>query len=136
MLLFDIHVTSGGSSGTVPVRVPVSQLGHWAETGAVAIKATYFSADTAPIGFIALPPTDSKASRKAPNPPILALRSYLCVIYFTSRGLLARTDGAGVDILKQPFWAEALPRQQRSWFILSSGRTPWACGLMPLSNLL
>ena len=61
---------------TVPVRVTISQLGHWTETSAMAIRATYFSADTVPIGFIVLPPTDPNAALKAPNPPIVALRSY------------------------------------------------------------
>jgi hypothetical protein len=60
----------------------------------------------------------------------------MCAIYTTSHDLLVRTDGAGVDVLKQPFWAEALPRQQQTWIILPSGRTPWACGLIPPSSLL
>ena len=75
--MFDVHATSGASPVTVAVRVPISQLGHWAETSAVAIRATYFSADTTPIGFIVLPPTDPNAALKALNPPIVALRSYL-----------------------------------------------------------
>lgn len=74
-LSFEIQITSGDSSETLSVRVPVTQLGHWSGTGTVAIKASYFSPDTTPIGFIALPPTDSIAP-KAPSPPILALRSY------------------------------------------------------------
>jgi hypothetical protein len=74
-LLFDIQITSGDFSETLSVRLPVTQLGHWSETVTVAIKASYFSPDTAPIGFIALPPTDSIAP-KTPSPPILALRSY------------------------------------------------------------
>lgn len=76
-LSLDVHVTSGGSSETISVRVPVTQLGHWSGTGAVAIKASYFSPDTAPIGFIALPPSDSIAPPKALSTPILALRSYI-----------------------------------------------------------
>ena len=75
--MFDVHATSGASLVTVAVRVPISQLGHWAEPSAVAIRATYFSADTTPIGFIVLPPTDPNAALKALNPPIVALRSYL-----------------------------------------------------------
>ena len=115
---------------TVPVRVPISQLDHWAEMGAAAIRATYFSADTAPIGFIVVPPTDPNAALKALNPPIVALRSYLInLIHATSHVFPAETDGAGADIFAQPFWVEAMPRQQRSWFILPSGRTSWACVL-------
>ncbi|KAI0005870.1 hypothetical protein BJV74DRAFT_761059, partial [Russula compacta] len=105
-LSFDVHVTADGSSETISVRIPVFQLSHWSRTGDMVIKASYFSTDTAPIGFIVLPPTDSNTPLGAPSPPILALH------------------GAGVDI-QQPFWAQAVPRQQRSWVILPSGRTPW-----------
>jgi len=57
-------------------------------------------------------------------------RYWPCVCIFTNAVLprlthLLQTDGAGVDVLKQPFWAESLPRQQRSWIIMPSGRTPW-----------
>ena len=77
-LSFDVHLTSGGSSETLSVRVPITQLGHWSETGgAVAIKASYFSADIVPLGFVALPPADLNAPVKIPRPPILALRSYI-----------------------------------------------------------
>ena len=38
---------------------------------------------------------------------------------------LERTDGAGVDIFKLPFWVDAIPRQERSWVILPEGRSPW-----------
>ena len=76
-LSFDIHVTSGGSLETLSVRVPVTQLGHWSKSGVVAIKASYFSPDVAPIGFITLPPTDPIPPLKAPSSPILALRSYI-----------------------------------------------------------
>ena len=75
-LSLDIRVASGGSSETLSVRVPVTQLGHWSGTGAAAIKASYFSSDTTPVGFITLPPKDSISPLKA-SPPILALRSYL-----------------------------------------------------------
>jgi hypothetical protein len=94
----------------------------------MAIKATYFSIDTTPIGFIALPPTNLNAL-DVPNPPILALRSYiLWVIHTPSHAFPAKIDGAGVDIFKEHLWIEP---QQRSWVILPSGRTPWACGFMP-----
>ena len=39
--------------------------------------------------------------------------------------LLCRTDGAGVDIFKQTFWADAVPRHERSWVIIPEGRGPW-----------
>ena len=136
-LSFDIHVTSGGSSETLSVRVPVTQLGHWSKSGVVAIKASYFSPDAVPIGFITLPPTNPIPPLKAPSPPILALRSYIYQCGdVTSHASSARTDGAGVDIFKLPFWAESLPRQQRSWVILPSGRTPWVCCPMPSWSLV
>jgi len=34
-------------------------------------------------------------------------------------------DGAGVDIIDQTFWADSLPRQDRAWVIIPSGRTSW-----------
>ena len=75
VLSFDLHLTSGGSEATLSVSVSVSQLAHWSRTRTVAIKASYFTADRAPIGFIVLPPTDPNApSKAASNPPILALR--------------------------------------------------------------
>ena len=75
-LSFDVSI---GTLAAFSVRVPVTQLGHWSGTGAAAtsIKASYFSPDMAPIGFIALPPTDSIAPLKAPTSPILALRLYI-----------------------------------------------------------
>ncbi|KAF8503727.1 hypothetical protein F5888DRAFT_1864250, partial [Russula emetica] len=106
-LSLDVIIVSVGLSWAFSVRIPVTQLGHWSGTGAAAIRASYFSLDTGPVGFIALPPTNSIALLKAPTSPILALH------------------GAGVDVLKQPFWVESLPRQQRSWIIVPSGRTPW-----------
>jgi hypothetical protein len=77
MLSFDAIIVSAGPSWAISVRVPVIQLGHWSGTSAAAIRASYLSPDTAPIGFIALAPTDSIAPLKAPTSPILALRLYI-----------------------------------------------------------
>jgi hypothetical protein len=69
-------------------------------------------------------------------------RSLLCVSILTeccgatSHGSPARTDGSGLDIFKQSIWVEAVPRQQRSWVIFASGRTPWVCRRTPSLNLL
>jgi hypothetical protein len=77
-LSLNVSVVSVGPLWTFSVRVPVTQLGYWSGTGAAAsIRASYFSPDTAPIGFITLPPTDSIAPLKAPALPILALRLYI-----------------------------------------------------------
>jgi hypothetical protein len=127
-LSFKVHAqaTSGGTSLVLVTQVSVSRLGHWSGTGTVAIKASYFSADRTPIGFIVLPPTDSNAPSRSPCPPILALRLYMSHCSGASaHGFPVKTDGAGLDIFKQPFWPEAVPRQRRSWVILPSGRTPW-----------
>jgi hypothetical protein len=74
-------------------------------------------------------------SRRRTHPYLPCVRIFIKMVHAIS-WLLARTDGAGVDIFKQSAWVEALPRQQRSWFILPSGRTPWACCFMPLLSLL
>ena len=76
-LSLDVFIVSTGPSWNLSVRLPFTQLDHWSGTGAAAIRASYFSPDTAPIGFIALPPTDSTAPLKAPTSPILALRLYI-----------------------------------------------------------
>jgi len=34
-------------------------------------------------------------------------------------------DGAGVDIISQPFWGEVVPRQKFSWVVMPTGRTSW-----------
>lgn len=34
-------------------------------------------------------------------------------------------DGAGVDVIEQSFWQEALPPSNRSWTVIPSGRTSW-----------
>ncbi|KAI9466043.1 hypothetical protein BJY52DRAFT_1112744 [Lactarius psammicola] len=104
---FDVHATSGESSLVLPVQVHVSQLDSWSMADTTVIKATYFSPDTAPLGFIALPPEKLNAPHQIPGPPILALH------------------GAGVDIFKQRFWVDAIPRQELSWVIIPEGRSPW-----------
>lgn len=107
ILSFDVHATSGESLLVLPVQLRISQLDSWSMADTTAINATYFSSDTAPIGFIALPPKNSNAQHQIPGPPILALH------------------GAGVDIFKQHFWVDAIPRQERSWVIIPEGRSPW-----------
>lgn len=50
--------------------------------------------------------------------------------------LMKCTDGAGVDIQSQSFWIDALPRQQHSWLVTPSGRTPWVRALFLLLQVL
>ncbi|KAI0273854.1 hypothetical protein BC834DRAFT_815835 [Gloeopeniophorella convolvens] len=106
-LSFDVHADSGGSTVILPVKVDVSQLGHWSSAGvSKAMRASYFSTDTGPMTFMVLSPAEANAPGTR-SPPVLALH------------------GAGVDILKHHFWVEAVPRQKHSWIIFPSGRTPW-----------
>ncbi|KAH9079250.1 hypothetical protein EDB83DRAFT_2513796 [Lactarius deliciosus] len=106
-LSFDVHATSGESSLVLPVQVYICQLDSYSMADTTAIKAAYFSPDTAPLGFITLPPKNLNALHQVPGPPIMALH------------------GAGVNIFKQPFWVDAIPRQEWSWVILPEGRSPW-----------
>lgn len=46
------------------------------------------------------------------------LRSHISLITHT-------LDGAGVDVLQQSFWAEALPQQDNIWCVIPTGRTSW-----------
>jgi hypothetical protein len=78
-LSFDVLATSGESSLVLPVQLHLSQLDSWSMGDTPAIKAAYFSSDTAPIGFITLPPKNLNASHQIPGPPILALR-VLCIL--------------------------------------------------------
>ena len=73
-LSFDVHANSGESLLVLPVQLRISQLDSWSMADTTAINAAYFSPDTTPIGFIALPPKNSSAQHQMPGPPILALR--------------------------------------------------------------
>ncbi|KAI5835596.1 hypothetical protein K523DRAFT_368134 [Schizophyllum commune Tattone D] len=69
------------------------------------IKATYLYSGTMPTAFYAIPP--ASGSLKLKGPVLLALH------------------GAGVDILSTTFWQEALPRVDKHWTVVPSGRTSW-----------
>ncbi|KAK0502905.1 hypothetical protein EDD18DRAFT_1135549 [Armillaria luteobubalina] len=99
-----ITLTSGASETIVAIEsLPVKQLSGWTESAYSPIKGTYFYARSMPTVFTALPPRYVGP----PKPPILALH------------------GAGVDVVKQSFWADALPRNSHSWYVIPTGRTPW-----------
>ncbi|KAG7452898.1 uncharacterized protein BT62DRAFT_989922 [Guyanagaster necrorhizus] len=98
-----LTLTSGASEIVTIESLPVDQLSGWTESVYSPIKGTYFYARSMPTVFTALPPRYSGP----PKPPILALH------------------GAGVDIVEQPFWADALPRNSYSWFVIPTGRTSW-----------
>ncbi|KAJ6606577.1 hypothetical protein DFH09DRAFT_1242069 [Mycena vulgaris] len=90
---------------TVSVAVPVKQLPPWSEKTLSAIKGSYFYAEEMPTVFSAFPPLLENIGK--PQPPVLCLH------------------GAGVDIISQAFWIDSLPRQNHSWLVAPSGRTPW-----------
>ncbi|KAL1730124.1 hypothetical protein EV714DRAFT_284474 [Schizophyllum commune] len=69
------------------------------------IKATYLYSGTMPTAFYAIPP--ASGSLHLQGPVLLALH------------------GAGVDILTTTFWQEALPRVDKHWTVVPSGRTSW-----------
>ncbi|KAK0431695.1 uncharacterized protein EV420DRAFT_772169 [Desarmillaria tabescens] len=99
-----LTLTSGASETIVTIEsLPVNQLSGWMESVYSPIKGSYFYARSMPTVFTALPPRYSGP----PKPPILALH------------------GAGVDIVDQSFWADALPRNSYSWFVIPTGRTSW-----------
>ncbi|KAK0448367.1 uncharacterized protein EV420DRAFT_1712427 [Desarmillaria tabescens] len=99
-----LTLTSGASETIVTIEsLPVNQLSGWMESVYSPIKGSYFYARSMPTVFTALPPRCSGP----PKPPILALH------------------GAGVDIVDQSFWADALPRNSYSWFVIPTGRTSW-----------
>ncbi|KAL5532933.1 hypothetical protein ACEPAF_4707 [Sanghuangporus sanghuang] len=93
------------ASVSIPVTLSLRQLRLWNRLAFESIRATFFFASSHPTYFLAKPP---KATRSDASPiPILALH------------------GAGVDIITQPFWANAIPRQEYSWVVIPFGRTEW-----------
>ncbi|KAF8644122.1 hypothetical protein AX16_008651 [Volvariella volvacea WC 439] len=90
---------------TVTSFITVNQITAWGPSFSVPIKATYFYAQSIPTAFIAIPPLSQIAH--AHISAVIALH------------------GAGVDILRQDFWVNALPRQQNLWYVVPTGRTTW-----------
>ncbi|KAF7322675.1 hypothetical protein HMN09_00046300 [Mycena chlorophos] len=86
-----------GQKAEVTTSLPINQL----PAEAAIISASYFAAGV-PTNFVAVSPIHDND-----GPPILALH------------------GAGVDIISNSFWPEALPRQQTRWIVVPTGRTPW-----------
>lgn len=90
------------------VNVPIRHIPMWTSINYTAIRATYNLGFSNPTIFLVLPPRYSNNEGEGgPKEPILALH------------------GAGVDIIDQTFWTDSLPRQDRAWVIIPSGRTSW-----------
>ncbi|THH15894.1 hypothetical protein EW146_g4658 [Bondarzewia mesenterica] len=103
----DLTLVSGTSTMSVSIKIPVTHQAIWNSSNFAPIWTSYFFKDTMPTAFNVLPPVESTPRGETPRPPILALH------------------GAGVNILSQPFWAEAIPRQNLSWVVMPTGRTSW-----------
>ncbi|KAL1947537.1 hypothetical protein VTO73DRAFT_13261 [Trametes versicolor] len=106
-LTFALELASDHATSVIEVVIPVRNTAPWtaARDQSFSIKASYFFASTTPTAFQVAPPDEPNTG--APRPPVLALH------------------GAGVDIFEHDFWIQAIPREQHSWIITPSGRTPW-----------
>lgn len=103
----DIVITATHGSGQevqIPISLPITQRSSAEASNHVAFKATYLYGSTMPTAFLAIPPVTRPQKS---SPPILVLH------------------GAGVDIITQSFWPEALPPNNLSWTVSPSGRTSW-----------
>ncbi|KAJ8596145.1 hypothetical protein M405DRAFT_871487, partial [Rhizopogon salebrosus TDB-379] len=90
------------------IHVPIRHIPMWTPTSYTAIRATYSVGFNNSTIFLVLPPRlPNDEGEGGPKEPILALH------------------GAGVDIVSQTFWADSLPRQDRAWLVIPSGRTSW-----------
>ncbi|KAG1749124.1 uncharacterized protein EDB91DRAFT_1235611 [Suillus paluster] len=90
------------------VNIPIRHIPMWTSISYTAIKATYNLSSSNPTTFLVLPPRyTNKEGEGELKEPILALH------------------GAGVEIITQTFWADSLPRQDRAWVVIPSGRTSW-----------
>uniref|UniRef100_D8PW24 Peptidase S9 prolyl oligopeptidase catalytic domain-containing protein n=1 Tax=Schizophyllum commune (strain H4-8 / FGSC 9210) TaxID=578458 RepID=D8PW24_SCHCM len=83
---------------TLSFSIPITKTGKY-------IKGTYLYSGTMPTAFYAIPPASSDLALQ--GPVLLALH------------------GAGVDIFSTTFWQDALPRVEKHWTVVPSGRTSW-----------
>ncbi|KAL0578240.1 hypothetical protein V5O48_003735 [Marasmius crinis-equi] len=90
---------------TLSITVPVIQVSQWSSSSASLINGTYFFASHIPTLFVAKTPKFENDG--APKAPVLALH------------------GAGVDVVTQTFWPDALPQKNHSWIVTPTGRTSW-----------
>ncbi|KAK2467077.1 hypothetical protein APHAL10511_001335 [Amanita phalloides] len=104
-LRLSVNITSASHSRSITIILPIRQLESWNAQCYQPIRGTYLYAASMPTHFIAIPPQYPNENQY--RPPIVALH------------------GAGVDIILEKFWSEAVPRQQHSWIVMPTGRTPW-----------
>ncbi|ETW85653.1 hypothetical protein HETIRDRAFT_150141 [Heterobasidion irregulare TC 32-1] len=114
-LTVELTLASGTSRTTVSATLPIRHRAHAldgprAGTGTASealVQASYFFAGAVPTAFNVLLPLEPTPRGERPRPPVLALH------------------GAGVDVLADSFWADAIPRQNLSWVVMPAGRTSW-----------
>ncbi|KXN90500.1 hypothetical protein AN958_04172 [Leucoagaricus sp. SymC.cos] len=97
-------ITESGDELQIHLTLPITQRNTASVYEHVALMATYLFGTSMPTAFTAIPPVNKPQNS---NPPVLALH------------------GAGVDTIKQTFWAKALPTSNLSWTVIPSGRTSW-----------
>ncbi|EEB93194.1 hypothetical protein MPER_08186, partial [Moniliophthora perniciosa FA553] len=100
-----LTLTSTSTNRVVLITVPITQLPQWNSSTPLTIKGTYFYASSIATVFTAKPPKINNLD--IPRAPILALH------------------GAGVDVVGQTFWSDALPQKDHSWIVMPTGRTSW-----------
>lgn len=114
----------------VEVELPVKHVRVEGE-GLEKVKASYLYAGSMPSEFVVLPPVEKTEDLK---PVVLGLRRSFtqpASLFVLPRWSIdadssrMHSDGAGVDVISMPFWAEAIPKQKYSWVVLPTGRTAW-----------
>ncbi|KAL1669386.1 hypothetical protein GGF50DRAFT_123232 [Schizophyllum commune] len=101
----ELYGTLTAETVTLTFSIPVVKFATPLTKSGKYIKATYLYSGTMPTAFYAIPP--ASGSLELQGPVLLALH------------------GAGVDILSTTFWQEALPRVEKHWTVVPSGRTSW-----------
>ncbi|KAL1709962.1 hypothetical protein EV121DRAFT_275862 [Schizophyllum commune] len=101
----ELHGPLTAKTATLTFSIPVVNCATPLTKPSKYIKATYLYSGTMPTAFYAIPPASGSLELK--GPVVLALH------------------GAGVDILTTTFWQEALPRVEKHWTVVPSGRTSW-----------
>ncbi|EJD02092.1 uncharacterized protein FOMMEDRAFT_157287 [Fomitiporia mediterranea MF3/22] len=110
LVLKERHEDNGAAEPrtvSIPIRINLRHLKQWDTSNVQPIRATFFFAASHPTYILAKAPTSPNSDGHSSYLPLLALH------------------GAGVDIISQPLWADALPRQEHSWIVMPVGRTEW-----------
>ncbi|KAG7092176.1 hypothetical protein E1B28_008545 [Marasmius oreades] len=104
----ELTLSSTNSQSTqikLQILLPIKQLPQWSVSNSSLVTGTYFYASHVPTFFVAKSPKFENG--RVPRPAVLALH------------------GAGVDVITQTFWPDALPQKDHSWIVVPTGRTSW-----------